>query len=79
MKQGKKEALKEEKEFMEMTFQTVVTKRAIRKGSILTKEDLTVKGPNTSGIPAEDLYKVIWKKATRNIEANTHLEWEDIC
>ncbi len=76
--QGKKEALEEEKEFIEKIFQTVVTKRAIRKGSVITKDDLTVKGPNTTGIPAEDLYKVIWKKAIRNIEPNTHLQWGDI-
>ncbi len=78
MQQGKKEPLEEEKEFMEKTFQTVVTTRPIRKGSVLTRDDLTVKGPNTSGIPAEDLYKVVWKKAVRNIGANAHLQWEDI-
>lgn len=79
MEVGKKQALEEEKEFIEMTCQTVVTKRPIRKGSTITKDDLTVKGPNKLGIPAEDLYKVIWKKAVRNIDANTHLEWDDIC
>ncbi len=78
MQQGKKEALEEEKEFIEKTFQTVVTKRSIRKDSVITKDDLTVKGPNTTGIPAEDLYKILWKKAVRNIEPNTHLEWGDI-
>lgn len=79
MEIGKKQALEEEKEFIEMTFQTVVTKRPIRKGSTITRDDLTVKGPNKLGIPAEDLYKVIWKKAVRNIAENEHLEWEDIC
>lgn len=79
MKQGKKQALDEEKEFIEMTFQTVVAKRPIRKGSTITKDDLTVKGPNKKGIPAEDLYKVVWKKAIRDIDKNTHLQWDDIC
>ncbi len=78
MKQGKKQALQEENEFKELTF-TVVTKRPIRKGSIITRDDLTTKGPNKSGIPAEDLYKVVWKKAAKDIKENHHLQWEDIC
>lgn len=78
MKQGRKKALKEEKEIIELTFSTVVTKRAIRKGSTLTKDDLTTKGPNKSGIPAKDLYKVVWKKAQKNLPENYHLQWEDI-
>lgn len=78
MKQGKKQALQEEDEFKELTF-TVVTKRPIRKGSIITRDDLTTKGPNKKGIPAEDLYKVVWKKATKDIKENHHLQWEDIC
>ena len=79
MMPGKKEPIEEEKEVIEMTFNTVVTKRPIRKGSILTKEDLTTKGPNKLGIPAEDLYKVLWKKVSRDLAANYHLQWEDIC
>lgn len=78
MKEGKKQALKEEKEIIELTFSTVVTKRAIRKGSTITKEDLTTKGPNKSGIPAKDLYKVVWKRAQKNLPENYHLQWEDI-
>lgn len=78
MKSGKKEALEEEKEVIENLFNTVVTKRPIRKGSCLTKDDLTTKGPNKSGIPAENLYKVLWKKATRDLDSNYHLQWEDI-
>lgn len=79
MMPGKKEAIEEEKEVIEMTFNTVVTKRPIRKGSILTKDDLTTKGPNKLGIPAEDLYKVLWKKVSRDLAANYHLQWDDIC
>ncbi|MGN1329942.1 MAG: N-acetylneuraminate synthase family protein [Clostridia bacterium] len=78
MKAGKKEQLAEEKEIIEKNCFTVVTSRSIRKGSSITKEDLTTKGPNKSGIPAEDLYKVIWKKAVKNLDANYHLQWEDI-
>jgi len=78
MKEGKKEALAEELEVSEKLFNTVVTRRAIRKGSCLTKDDLTTKGPNQSGIPAEDLYKVVWKKAKKDFPADYHLEWEDL-
>ncbi len=78
MKIGKKERLEEEKNVAEMTFNTVVTKRPVRKGSTLTKDDLTTKGPNKLGIPAEDLYKVIWKKTLKDLDANYHLQWEDI-
>lgn len=78
MKEGKKEALAEELEVSEKLFNTVVTTRSIRKGSCLTKDDLTTKGPNQSGIPAEDLYKVVWKKAKKDFPADYHLEWEDL-
>lgn len=79
MKKGKKQALKEEKEIIEITFKTVVTKRPIRKGSTITRDDLTTKGPNKSGIPAKELYKVVWKKAAKDIAENHHMQWEDIC
>lgn len=78
MEIGSKKPLDEEKEMIEMTFNTVVAKRLIRKDSTITKDDLTTKGPNKFGIPAEDLYKVVWKKATRDIQENEHLQWEDI-
>ncbi len=78
MKKGDKVPLEEEKEQMEMYFNTIVTKRKIRKGSAITKEDITTKSPNKLGIKAQDMYRVLWKKAKRDLEPNYHLEWEDI-
>ena len=79
MKKGRKnDILKEEKDKMEVYFNTIVTTRKIRKGSIITRDKITTKGPNKLGIRAEDLHKILWKKVNKDIEENYHIEWEDI-
>lgn len=79
MKKGEKNnILEEEKDVMDMYFNTIVTTRKIRKGSIITREKITTKGPNKIGIKAEDMHKILWKKANKDIEENSHIEWEDI-
>ena len=74
MKHGRKVPLKEEKlENMaekKTTHVLVTTKRMLKK-SIITKSDLTTKEvKGTEGIPAENLYKVIWKKCTKDLPAD---------
>ncbi|MBR3133491.1 MAG: N-acetylneuraminate synthase family protein [Clostridia bacterium] len=79
MKKGKKKTiLKEEKDKMEVYFNTIVTTRKIRKGSIITRDKITTKGPNKLGIKAEDMYKILWKKVNKDIEENYHIDWDDI-
>ncbi len=79
MKKGEKNVLlEEEKDRMEMYFNTIVTTRKIRKGSIITREKITTKSPNKLGIKAEDMHKILWKKVNKDIEPDCHIEWEDI-
>lgn len=77
MRGGKKEAAKEEKVTIDFAFATVVSTKKISLGEKLTKENLWVKRPGTGDIKAEDYEKVLGKTATRNIEKDKHLTWED--
>jgi len=52
---------------------SVVAKRFIPKGTILTEEDLICKRP-ASGIPANKFYDLIGKKSLEDIEEDTILE-----
>lgn len=52
---------------------SVVTKRFIPKGTILTEGDLTCKRP-ASGIPANKFYDLIGKKSLEDIEEDTILK-----
>ena len=80
MKHGRKVPLKEEK--VEETteskkYHALVTTRRISKNLTLTKSDLTTKEIKGPGIPAEELYKVIWKKCIRDLPADHILTKED--
>lgn len=80
MKDGKKEPLEEEKaEYPteRKTIHALVTTRRILKNLTITKADLTTKEITGNGIPVEDLYKIIWKKCTRDLPANHILTIED--
>ena len=80
MKEGKKELLKEEEQ--EFTgnrkrINALVTTRRILKNSTITKADLTTKAIEKDGIPAEELYKIIWKKCIKDLPADHIICAED--
>jgi len=77
MRGGKKEPAKEEQVTIDFAFATVVTTAPIRKGEVLTKENIWVKRPGTGPIAAEHYYDLLGKKATRDIEKDHHLDWSD--
>ena len=80
MKDGRKELLKEEKvEYVveKKTTNVLVTTKRLIKGLTITKTDLTTKEVVGNGIPAEDLYKVIWKKCTKDLPVGHVLTLED--
>lgn len=78
MRGGKKEAAEEEQVTIDFAFATVVTIKPILKGEEYTQENIWVKRPGTGEIKAEYYNNIIGKKATRNIQQDEHLIWEDI-
>jgi N-acetylneuraminate synthase len=73
-----KKILKKELPVLRFARESVVTKEKISKGDIFSEENLTTKRPNTGQIPAKDFYKVIGRKAKRNIPKNKQLLHSDI-
>lgn len=78
MRGGKKEASKEEQITIDFAFATVVTIKSLKKGDVLTKDNIWVKRPGTGEIKAESFNKLIGKKITKDIENDEHLSWSDI-
>jgi N-acetylneuraminate synthase len=78
MRGGKKEATKEEQVTIDFAFATVVTIKPIKKGEVLTKENIWVKRPGTGEILADDYNKLLGKKINKDIGSDEHLSWEDI-
>ena len=66
-----------ELEPMRQLFQkSVALRRPMRKGSVLTAEDLTGKKPGT-GIPVSRLTELIGKRLVRDVREDELLSWED--
>jgi N-acetylneuraminate synthase len=78
MRGGKKEAVKEEQVTIDFAFATVVTIKPIKKGEILTKENIWVKRPGTGEILADDYNSLLGKVVNKDIENDEHLSWNDI-
>ena len=78
MRGGKKEPAKEEQVTIDFAFATVVTIQPIKKGEAFSKENLWVKRPGTGKILADSYNDVLGKKATKDIDTDIHLNWEDI-
>jgi sialic acid synthase SpsE len=78
MRGGKKEAASEEKVTIDFAFATVVSIKNIKKGEILTKENIWVKRPGTGEIKAEFYKSLLGKRVNRDIDNDHHLAWEYI-
>lgn len=78
MRGGKKEPAKEEKVTIDFAFATVCTIKEIKKGDLLTKENIWVKRPGTGEILAEKFNEIIGKRSKSNLEKNVQLSFKDI-
>ncbi|MDO6758757.1 N-acetylneuraminate synthase [Tamlana sp. 2_MG-2023] len=78
MRGGTKQPAKEEQVTIDFAFATVCSISNIKKGAIFTKNNIWVKRPGTGEILAENFESIIGKKATRTIEKDEQLTWEDI-
>lgn len=71
---SKRELLKEEQVTRDFAYATVVAIKNIKKGELLTEENLWVKRPGIGEIHARDYEDVIGKIATSDVDAGTHLK-----
>lgn len=79
MRGGTKQPAKEEQVTIDFAFATVCTIAPIQQGEVFTKDNIWVKRPGTGEILAEHFNDLIGKKATRTIENDEQLGWEDLC
>jgi N-acetylneuraminate synthase len=68
---------KDFKGMRDIFMKSVFVRKAVNKGVIITKENIVLKKPML-GIPASDVYKVIGKKARRNIKNGEYLKKGDV-
>ena len=78
MRGGTKKPADEEQVTIDFAFATVCSIAHIKKGDIFTKENLWVKRPGTGKILAEHFNNILGKTATRDIENEEQLTFEDI-
>lgn len=78
MRGGKKEAAKEEQVTIDFAFATVVTTKKLKKGDVLTKDNIWVKRPGTGEIKAEHYESILGKIVNKDIDDDEHLNWNDI-
>ena len=72
---GEKKILPEEKPTIDFAYACVVAIREIKKGEILSKENIWVKRPGTGQIFALDFDKVLNKVAKSDIPKDSQLNW----
>ena len=78
MRGGTKKPADEEQVTIDFAFATVCTIKPIQKGDIFSKENIWVKRPGTGKILAEHFDSIIGKVATRAIENDEQLTWDEI-
>ncbi|MFV5692433.1 N-acetylneuraminate synthase family protein [Flavobacterium sp. LT1R49] len=78
MRGGTKQPALEEQVTIDFAFATVCTIAAIKKGALLTKENIWVKRPGTGEILAEHFDNLLGKTALRDIDNDEQLMWEQI-
>ena len=73
-----KEMRKLEKKTIDFAYSSVVSIKSIKKGEILSKENIWVKRPGLGDFLAKDYEKVLGKKTRRKIEINKYLKKKDL-
>jgi N-acetylneuraminate synthase len=76
--EGDKAIQKEEKPVIEFAYASVVSIRDIKKGEVLSLNNIWVKRPGTGKILVDQFYKVLGKKARTDIPKDRQLTWRMI-
>jgi sialic acid synthase SpsE len=74
---GSKQVFPDEVSVQRMARESVVTLVDLAPGDVIEASDVWVKRPGT-GIPARDLERVIGRRLTRSVPADSLLTWEDL-
>ena len=77
-KGSRKKILKEEIPVTKFAFASVVSIKQIKKGEKFTKKNIWVKRPGTGQIHAREYYKILNKKAKRDLDINKQIKYSDI-
>jgi N-acetylneuraminate synthase len=77
MRGGTKEPAKEEQVTIDFAFATICSITAIKKGELLTMDNIWVKRPGTGEILAIHYDDLIGKMASRDIDNDEQLKFED--
>ena len=75
---GTKGPAEEEKVTIDFAFATICTIKPIAAGEEFSKENIWVKRPGKGGILAEHYKDVLGKKASKNLEPDVQVIWDDI-
>jgi N-acetylneuraminate synthase len=75
---GSKNYIPEEQVTMDFAFATVVTTKSISKGELFTRDNIWVKRPGTGEYTAEQYETLLGRRATRDIESDSHLMSGDV-
>lgn len=73
-----KKILNKEKPVLRFARESVVSTQNIRKGEILSQENISTKRPATGQIPAKKFYDIIGRKTRHSIGKNKQLSYADI-
>ena len=76
--EGHKEILSEENPTIAFAYASVVTTKDIKKGELLTEDNIWVKRPGTGEIRAKDYEKLLKKTILEDVKNNTQLKWSMI-
>lgn len=75
---GQKGPAEEEQVTIDFAFATLCSIKPIKEGELFTKENIWVKRPGKGGILAEEYNSVLGKTASRDIEEDVQILWDDI-
>ena len=75
---GQKTILKDEQPTIDFAYACVVSTKDIKKGDVLTRENIWVKRPGTGEIKAESYDSLLNKKINQDLSKNNQLKWNMI-
>jgi sialic acid synthase SpsE len=75
---GVKTALQEERVTVAFAYASVVVMKKVYAGEFFTADNLWVKRPGTGQIHAVHYRELIGRRASKDLQANTFLKWDDV-
>jgi len=75
---AKRERTATEESVYQFARSSIVADRDLKKGSILTADDIWARRPGTGEIPGYEFDKIIGRQLLRDLNRNTQLKWQDL-